>query len=87
MAPIRFENVVNWNIVVTLGAAAVSGLLAFSAVQADVRYLRESLVELTRRDADREIRVRALELGFGRIEERLIAIQGLLQQQKGETQR
>lgn len=75
----RFENVLNWGNIITLVFMGVGGLIAFSKVQAEVTYMRDALNEMRREDDATEIRLRSLELGFGRIEERLIAIQNILQ--------
>jgi len=75
----RFENVFNWAHVFTLVIMMISGLTAFNKVQSEVQYLREMVVEARREDDATEVRLRSLELGFGRIEERLIAIQNILQ--------
>ena len=75
----RFENVLNWGNIIVLAVMLLSGLTAFNKVQAEVQYLRDVVME-SRRGADAtELRLRSLELGFGRIEERLIAIQNILQ--------
>lgn len=75
----RFENVLNWGNIITLVVMGVGGLVAFSKVQSEVTYMRDALIEMRREDDATEIRLRSLELGFGRIEERLIAIQNILQ--------
>lgn len=75
----RFENVLNWGNIITLVVMGVGGLVAFSKVQSEVTYMRDALIEMRREDDTTEIRLRSLELGFGRIEERLIAIQNILQ--------
>lgn len=75
----RFENVLNWGNIITLVVMGVGGLVAFSKVQSEVTYMRDALIEMRREDDATEIRLRSLELGFGRIEERLIAIQSILQ--------
>ncbi len=75
----RFENVLNWGNVLTLIVMGVGGLIAFSKVQSEVTYMRDALIEMRREDDATEVRLRSLELGFGRIEERLIAIQNILQ--------
>jgi hypothetical protein len=74
MTGIRFENVLNWGNIITLGFMGVGGLWAFSQVQSEVAYMRESMIEL-RQDADTsDVRLRTLELGFGRVEEKLNGI-------------
>lgn len=75
----RFENVLNWGNVLTLVVMMIGGLVAFSKVQSEVQYLRDTIVDVRRNADGAEIRLRSLELGFGRIEERLIAIQNILQ--------
>ncbi|NGQ93372.1 hypothetical protein G5V65_21020 [Rhodobacter sp. HX-7-19] len=75
----RFENVLNWGNIITLVVMGVGGLVAFSKVQSEVTYMRDALIEIRREDDATDIRLRSLELGFGRIEERLIAIQNILQ--------
>ena len=75
----RFENVLNWGNIITLVVMGVGGLIAFSKLQAEVAFMRDAVTEMRREDDATEIRLRSLELGFGRIEERLIAIQNILQ--------
>lgn len=75
----RFENVLNWGNIITLVVISVGGLIAFSKLQAEVAFMRDAVTEMRREDDATEVRLRALELGFGRIEERLIAIQNILQ--------
>lgn len=86
--PIKFENVFNWSNMLTLGSVLVVGLATFTTMKTELAYFRAEYLDERResRQSQREmeIRVRALELGFGRIEERLINIQNLLQQQQRE---
>lgn len=90
MTLMRFENVLNWGNVLTLAVMGIGGLWAFSKVQAEVSYMREAVVEMRRENDANEIRLRTLELGFGRVDERLVAIQNdiqrLLRQQEQDRQ-
>lgn len=75
----RFENVLNWGNIITLVVISVGGLVAFSSMQAEVRFLREIVTEIREDQSNYEVRIRTLELGFGRVEERLVAIYGDIQ--------
>lgn len=90
MTRMRFENVLNWGNVLTLAVMGIGGMWAFSKVQAEVAYMREAVVELRRENDQTEIRLRTLELGFGRVDERLVSIQNdiqrLLRQQEQDRQ-
>lgn len=79
MTMMKFENVVNWGNIITLAVMGVGGLWAFSKVQAEVTYMREAVVEMRRESDATEVRLRTLELGFGRVDERLVSIQNDIQ--------
>lgn len=75
----KFENVLNWGQVLTLVVMGAGGLFAFAKLQAESGYLREAIQDVRRETDAYDIRLRALELGFGRVEERLVSIQGDIQ--------
>lgn len=76
----KFENVLNWGQVLTLVVMGAGGLFAFAKLQAESEYMRTAVEEMRRENDTYDIRLRALELGFGRVEERLVSIQQDLQQ-------
>lgn len=76
----RFENMWTIGNIVTIVGMVIGGIVAFVQVRADVQQLREMVVEMKSDNDSEEIRLRALELGFGRVEERLVSMQSLLQQ-------
>lgn len=94
----RFENVMNWGNIITLVVLGGGGLLAMGELRSEVRFTQESVVALRQSQAElkadvlqeqreSEARVRALELGFGRIEERLVSIQTDLQRLVNEREK
>lgn len=76
----KFWNTFTAGNVVTIAGMLVGGLLVFAEVRTEVRAIREIVMEMKRENDSAEVRLRAVELGFGRIEERLVAIQINLQQ-------
>lgn len=76
----RFENMLTGGNLLTIIAMVVGGLFAFFQVQADVQQLRDAVMDMKADNESAEVRLRALELGFGRVEERLVSIQTSLQQ-------
>lgn len=81
----------NWGNIITLVVLGGGGLLAMGELRSEVRNTQENVnsirqsqielrQELLQEQQDSDTRVRALELGFGRIEERLVSIQANLQQ-------
>jgi uncharacterized protein (DUF3084 family) len=85
MMGIRFENSLSIGNLITLGALAVGGVYALSEMRADLRTQRENTkrvetqIETVLTDAAaREARIRALELGAGRTEEKLTNILQIL---------
>lgn len=76
----RFENMWTIGNIITIISMVVAGLTAFIQVRADVQQLREIVMELKADNAAEEVRLRSVELGFGRVEERLVSMQTLLQQ-------
>ncbi len=90
MTRMRFDNVLNMGNIITLVVLGGGGLIAFAQVRADVTYMREAVLEMRRENDAKEIRLRTLELGFGRVDERLVSIQNdiqrLLRQQEQDRQ-
>lgn len=76
----RFDNVFNWTHLITIVSMIAGGMLLLTEMRSEVDQMRVMILELRDQGQDREVRIRALELGFGRIEERLVAIQSNLQQ-------
>ncbi len=86
----RFDNVLNLGNIITLIVLGGGGLIAFSEVRSEVSFMREAVIEMRRENDAKEIRLRTLELGFGRVDERLVSIQNdiqrLLRQQEQSRQ-
>lgn len=76
----RFENMWTIGNVITIVGMVAGGIVAFVQVRSDVQQLREMVIEMKADNEAEEVRLRALELGFGRVEERLVSIQTTLQQ-------
>jgi uncharacterized pyridoxal phosphate-containing UPF0001 family protein len=70
----KFEN--TWTIgnILTLAAMIVGGIMALAVLRADAASLRSNFDEMKTDLMQQEARVRSLEMGAGRTEEKLINI-------------
>lgn len=76
----RFDNVFNWGNIISLVVICVGGLWTLSELKSELQYTQQVVEDMQTDQEATEVRLRALELGFGRIEERLVSIQGSIQQ-------
>lgn len=75
----KFENMLSWGNVITIGLLLVGGITAFSNMKTESAYMKAALDSMIADQRDYEVRLRALELGSGRVEEKLNAITLTLQ--------
>lgn len=82
----RFENTWTFGNTLTLVAMAIGGFMVYSDMASQVRVLNQIVVEyrgnvteLRTAVAQNDARIRALELGVSRIEEKLVSINAAIQ--------
>lgn len=79
MTRMRFDPAITVGNILTLAILGGGGLMAYAEVRSETNFMREQIIEMRREEDAKEIRLRTLEMGFGRVDERLSSIQNDIQ--------
>jgi hypothetical protein len=75
---LQFDNKISTGHLLTASAMMIAGVMAYADVRSSQEFLRGEMVSVKADAAARESRIRALELGAGRTDEKLTNILSVL---------
>lgn len=75
---LQFDNKISTGHLLTAAAMAITGVLAYADLRSGQEFLRGEMQSVKSDAAAREARIRALELGAGRTDEKLSSILSVL---------